>query len=109
MKIWNGTYGVMYVGTDVDRVMYVEVDVLNARRRLVVLLFEKFYHSVARSYRKYEKIGFKDIPIHPSLCIFWKFHPCIFILKGPYGAQNPCPIFSLFGLSWLQSLCKKCP
>jgi hypothetical protein len=42
----------MYVGTDVDRVMYVEVDVLNARRRLGVLLFEIFYHSTSGIYKK---------------------------------------------------------
>ena len=27
MNIWNGTYGVMYVGTDANRMMYVEFDV----------------------------------------------------------------------------------
>jgi len=52
MKIWNGTYSVMYDGTDVEIMMYVEVDVLNARRRFVELLFENFYHFVAGSYRK---------------------------------------------------------
>jgi hypothetical protein len=42
MKIWNGTYSVMYDGIDANIVMYVVVDVLNSRRRLILLLFEFF-------------------------------------------------------------------
>jgi hypothetical protein len=101
MNIWNGIYNVMYVGTNVDRVMYARVDVLNARIRLVVLLFEFFYHYVAGSYMKICKnwlqrhthtsfiINFLEIPfaLYTKGCMGNKAHVSIFLSLASDGCN----------------------
>jgi hypothetical protein len=92
MKIWNGTYGVMYLGTDANRLLYDEVDVSNAKRRLVVLLFEIFYDSAARSYLTFCK-NWLQRHTHTSFIMHFLKISLIFYSKSHMGHKTCVPIF----------------